>query len=119
MRAKSINFERGQDPKKAMKLGVKDRFYEFFPSSLVNGSGSMYREEWERLKGFLDDSQTDISFSETDFNENAIVITIKRPPSKLNWFVWEFIADLLTKFHPRVLFPQTRDDEKMTLSVSK
>jgi hypothetical protein len=117
MRAKRIEFERGMDPKKAMNLGVKDKFYELLPSSL--DSTSMYKEEWNKLKEFFEDPQTDITFSETDFNENTIVITIKRPPSKLNWFVWEFIADLLTKFHPRILFPQSRDDEKMVLSISK
>jgi len=119
MRAKQIQFERGQDPKNAMDLGIKKKFYELLPSTLTSGSTSMYKQEWNRIREFLEDPQTEIIFGETDFNESAIVITIKRPPSKLNWFVWEFISNLLTKFHPRILFPQGWDDEKLVLSASK
>jgi len=118
MRAKQINFERGVEPKKALNLGVKHKLYELLPKTLTGG-GAMYQIEWIRLKEFLEDPQTEISFDETDFNENVIVITIKRPKSQLNWFVWEYIVGLLGKFHPRDLYPQTKDDEKLILSTPK
>jgi len=94
MRAKTLSFERGQDPKKAMDLGVKNKFMDLLPKS------SQLGEEFKRIEAVLLDPKTEIIVSQG----TIMIINIRLPESKMNYFFFQTMKTYLNSHHPRKLY---------------
>ena len=115
MRAKTINevqnFERGIDPKRALDIGVKNKFIDLLPKS------SQLEEEFKRIEAVLLDPKTEIIIAQgtipiIEINMNKITIRMKE--SKMNYFFFQTLKIYLNSHHPRKLYidhDQTTDNE--------
>ena len=108
MRAKTINevqnFERGIDPKRALDIGVKNKFIDLLPKS------SQLEEEFKRIEAVLLDPKTEIIIAQGTIP----IITIRMKESKMNYFFFQTLKRYLNSHHPRKLYidhDQTTDNE--------
>ena len=108
MRAKTINevqnFERGIDPKRALDIGVKNKFIDLLPQS------SQLEEEFKRIEAVLLDTKTEIIIAQGTIP----IITIRMTESKMNYFFFQTLKRYLNSHHPRKLYidhDQTTDNE--------
>jgi hypothetical protein len=112
---KMNNFERGQDPKEAMNLGLKNKFIQLFPKSLGGG----FSNSWKKIKEIIQEPTTQISF-EPDLTTlylyhgtNKTRIRLILPEHKMNYFFFEGIQTIIDAHSPKIIQGLKYDDKEM------
>lgn len=114
-----VNFERGQDPLKAMDLGnsrLKNKFLKLFPEHLENGDSQTFKD-WKKIQEIILDTTTEVSFKpgleSLSHKHNKIHITLTLPEHRMNYFFFESIQNVIDRNSPKVLYITQYDNKKM------
>ena len=116
------NFERSQEPLKTLGIGVKNKFYDLMPHSILS-SASDFREDWFKIKEILDKPTSNIQFinplKEVKIREDKPYVSISLPFDPLNWFFFKSILSILDSHSPKKLTKRSIESHKLTLYINE
>lgn len=102
MKAKTVNFERGQEPLKSMGIGQQTRDKKHLIAMMTDpatyASSDERKAEYKYMVQIIEDSKTKVRFSnkhDDDIGNGRICIQL--PPSATNVFFFEVLGNNLAR----------------------
>jgi hypothetical protein len=121
------NFERGQDPKEAMGIGVKKRFFEYFPTCPSRENSEIDYELWQNIKRIINKTTTEVTFDykitkgklyNKSIPTKNYFMTIKLPVNEMNIFFFRYLQIIIDAHTPKKLYHFVLDkDNEVTYYI--